>query len=341
MNASRARRAGRLGLGVTAILGLLPACNPERLIVIKVDPSDELKHDVSVSIATLEGRKSPHYPATQHLDFTDRDGGTTIFPAFLGIYLRERSAMITVHVFAYAANSSAPVAAGQQDLMLNDERTQEFFAATEEVVLQSCADNPLCGTVSSADGGDAGSEADGETGFDVGSDTDAGIDGDARFDGDAGFDGPSVDVGPIPPGCTSYCGAVTSACGKLFPGETQCERSCASAQLGTTTLPLNCLISDAQLAQNDPTQCLNASLVSPDCVTSRCNVYCALGSVVCGGQEFSSNECGDICSSLTLGSVESPRGDDSLLCRLSWLGDATLDPSLCTRALPAGPCQAR
>jgi len=139
---------------VGLILGLLPACQPERLIVIKVDPSDELMDNASIRIAKIEGRKSPDYEETQHLDFTDHDGGTTIFPVFLGVYLKERSTKINVRVFAYAESGDAVVAAGEQDdLMLNDDRTQ-FIDVAQEVVLHYCQKTPLCGS-SPPDGGDA------------------------------------------------------------------------------------------------------------------------------------------------------------------------------------------
>jgi len=311
----RARRAGRLGLGVGAILGLLPACQPERLIVIQVDRDDPLKGNAGISIAKLEARKGPDFEHAQHLNVTDGDGGSTIFPAFLGIYLRERSGPLKVKVFAYdAADDRSPVAGGERDgLMLDDERTQQFFAATEEVLLHSCKDNPLCGN-SPPDGGDGGGDA------------------------DAGTDAAPFDAGMIPPACTEYCATVINTCPTLYPrGQPQCEKSCAGADIDPGGLP--CLIQQASIASG-PEQCLAASLLSAVC-TNGCRNYCKLGSLVCGDQLFPNQDCMTKCRALPPGDAESPRGDDSLLCRVSWLQDAFDNRSLCARALPAGPCQAQ
>jgi hypothetical protein len=296
---------------VSLVLGVLPACQPERLVVIRVQAAKALDAaNVSVSIALLEGRKGPDYHPTQHLDFTDHDAGTTIFPALLGIYLREQSGPLSVQVFGYGADDGAALAVGQRgDLMLNDERQQDFTNVAQAVALYPCKDNPLCGN-SPPDGGDGGSDAEGGT--------------------------------AAPPSCTDYCKAAINLCSMLFPkGQPQCEASCVAARLGSNQLA--CLIHFIGSGPS-PDHCPDVSLVGGICSSQAngCDAYCQFGSSVCGDQLFPPDcvtEC--VGQHLSVGSAESPRNDNSLLCRVSWLEDAIDNPDLCTHALPAGPCQAQ
>ena len=159
------------------------------------------------------------------------------------------------------------------------------------------------------------------------------------------------DGGTIPVACTSYCKAVLKACPLLFTGESQCERSCAFAQLapddGTVGDALSCRINSLPGPSDDPAQvslaCYDASLLSENCSPGACFVYCTLGTAECGDQGFSFDDCFGTCFGLPIGDVESPRSDDSVACRLSWLEAATEDRGLCARGLPtpAVSCQAQ
>ncbi len=253
-----------------------------------------------------------------------------MFPQTLGIYLYERSGKIVVSALA-KSSIGAPSATGQITVTLNDERVQ---LAPVVLFLHPCSgpatDNlSLCDMSSSPpDGGDAGGDAE------------AGIDANASIDTNAGADAAPFDAGLIPPECTQYCTGLMSACPALFPGQGKCEASCAAAQL--TPAEFSCLLDRTTLALSDPATCIDASLISADC-SEPCHVYCALGSSVCGAPFFSS-DCITLCQPLSqnaLGNPDSPRGDDSLLCRVSWLEEATADPSRCSRAVLAGSCQAQ
>jgi len=147
--ASAARRAGRFGLVVGLIVALLPACQPERLLLITVTGEKSLS---DVGIATLEARTSfTNFQLGPHEDLTG-DGGATKLPAILGLYLKESSGTMNVQVFAYALYDRL-VAAGRRDIALTDERQQKF---RDELLLYSCTGEvprPLCPLPAPPDGG--------------------------------------------------------------------------------------------------------------------------------------------------------------------------------------------
>jgi hypothetical protein len=165
--------------------------------------------------------------------------------------------------------------------------------------------------------------------------------------------GDAADTGvAIPTACKTYCTALLKACSYPFLGQRQCELSCAYAQLapsdGTLGEPLNCRINSLPSSSDSPAQidmaCNEASLESVDCVPGPCFVYCAQGAAECADPGFSFGDCFNNCLSVpSLGDVESPRSDDSIACRMSWLEVATDDRSMCARGLPLlpVPCQAQ
>jgi hypothetical protein len=172
---------------------------------------------------------------------------------------------------------------------------------------------------------------------------------------DVGPDGADGgDGGVIPAACKTYCTALLKACSYPFLGQRQCELSCAYAQLapsdGTLGDALSCRIDSLPRPSDSPAQvntaCHAASLISDDCPPGPCFVYCVQGATECADQGFSFDDCVNNCFGdvpLPTGDVESPRSDDSIACRMSWLEVATDDPSMCARGLPLlpVPCQAQ
>ncbi len=335
---SRARHAGRLGLAVPLVLALLPACESERLVLITVERGGDLSTDFQ--IATLEARTSfTHYAPGRHENVAG-DAASTTFPVTLGLYLKERSGSMDLQVFAYGPGGG-PVASGQRAGFMLNGLEQQFFS--QELFLHPCGgpateDQPPCQMFPHPDGGDAATDT--EVGAGADAETDAHAGREVGDDGDAGTGAGPFDAGPIPQACTDYCTAVVAACSMLFSGQQQqCERSCAAADLMPDGLACRMDILRAAPYAN---QCVDASLVGTPCSPmGGCSVYCTLGASVCRDAVFSSPACGSLCSVLPVGNAESPRGNNSLLCRVSWLQSALDDPTLCAHALPAGPCQAQ
>jgi hypothetical protein len=173
-------------------------------------------------------------------------------------------------------------------------------------------------------------------------------------DQDVGPDGADGgDGGVIPAACRTYCTALLKACSYPFLGQHQCELSCAYAHLapsdGTVGDALSCRIANLPSPLDSPAQvnmaCHTASLVSEECPPGPCFAYCVQVATECPDQGVSFADCFDNCLNVPLptGDVESPRSDDSVACRMSWLEVATDDPSLCARGLPLlpVPCQAQ
>jgi hypothetical protein len=316
---------------VSAILGLLPACNPERLLLVNVYPGGDLSP--AALIATLQGRTSLPGDMPGPLVSATEDGGAVMYPQILGIYLRAHSGIISVHVSGRSPDGSLTAAGRIDKVTLNDERTQ----VAGDLFLHPCSgptiDPQLCGMLPLPDGGDAGGDAE------AGTDAVMGPDADADTDTDSGIAAVQFDAGPIPPECTQYCAGIVAACSALFSsGQPECEESCAAAHLQAEEVTCRITATPATFA---PVGCIDASLVSrARCAPGPCNVYCGLGVSVCGAQ-FSDADCQLACSRLPIGNPAAPRGDDSLLCRMSWLQEAIGDQTKCARALPAGPCQAQ
>ena len=387
----RPRRPG-LGLGLVLTLTLLPACSPERLVLFSVQRGPGV---IDMPIAKLEVRTSlTSYKPGRHEDTTD-DGGNTMFPKTVGVYVHARSGRMTVRVFAYRADDKL-VAAGESTVMLEREQT-----IADNVFLGPCSDPApnnmtLCQMAAVPDGGDARTDADaGMAGTDAmdAPATDA-LDGPSNDRSEAGdtldertdlvdaFDAPDADLrvdiapdhteagdapdgnqevapdgadagdsGVIPAACTTYCTALLKACSFPFTGQRQCELSCAFAQLappdGSLGDALTCRIDILPGPSASPAEvsqaCHSASLLSENCPPGVCFVYCAQGVAECGDQGFSLDDCFANCFGFPVGDVESPRSDDSVACRMSWLGAATDDPGLCARGLPTlpVPCQAQ
>jgi hypothetical protein len=393
--ASRRSPAGSIWFGLFLSLTLLPACSPERLVLFTVLRGQGLDN---VSIAKLEVRTSlTNYKPGQHEDTRD-DGGDTMFPKDVGVYVHARSGPMTVRVFAYRADDKL-VAVGESTVMLEREQT---FA--DNVFLGPCSgpapDNmTLCQVSPPPDGGDGEMDADAGIGGadamdlrptdapEVGDGPEAGDTHDERSDVvdaldaadvdvrvDIAPDHPEAEVGDAPDGnpevepdggdagdsgvaipaaCKTYCTALLKACSYPFLGERQCELSCAYAQLaptdGTLGDPLSCRIANLPRPSDSPAQvnmaCHTASLISEECAPGPCFVYCVQGATECADQGFSFDDCFNNCFGVPLltGDAESPRSDDSIACRMSWLEVATDDPSMCARGLPLlpVPCQAQ
>jgi hypothetical protein len=305
------------------MLGLLPACDSKRLLLIKVDGADDLSKDVLIH--SLEARTSlTGFAPGKHED-TAGDASTTDLPTIFGIYLHAHSGTITVRMFAYDFGDKL-VAAGQRDVNLQD--TEKQFVIDPPLWLHPCnglslAGPELCRPGSTPDGGDAVSPdgADVDTAALADADTDA-SDADAPpedGDGPTSDERPDADGGPLDQMPDQIDLAIDEAGPDLPETEANPDQAEARADLGEAS-------NDAPDAR--PIAAPDAGPISPGC-----QMYCTEVISACPTLFSGQPQCERACTFAQLAPGDGTIGAN-LGCRIDQARIAATDPSLAKDVCP-------